>query len=641
MPDSSRDGTSIRGAIVGPDDGSTLEPEIIHWLEMYAAVDGRRDATVAAIFDDVNRLLRRYRKAESIHRTDYGSRLRTLTEQMPVMLWTTDTGLRVTTVAGGGLAAVDIDPSSTASLPLTVVLGTDTPSPGAVDAHARALNGQPAVFEYDRRSRSYLAHVQPLPGPDGVIAGTIGLAIDVTERKQAEQALARREQQLADAQRLAQVGSWEFDFATNRLSWSEEEYRIFGLRPDLGPPSRETVLARIHPDDRERSMMVWETAIRTGEPYAWDYRIVRPDGEIRVIHGRGAVDRDATGQPGRIVGTSQDVTELRQAVEAVRATQQMLEHLLDCFPNGAIGVLDADLRYVRAAGRALGQFGLTPEQMIGRTFAELFPPDTVAVVEGPYHRAFGGETVAVDVPLADRIFTVTAAPLERVDGAVRTIVAVAQDITERVRAERALARREAQLAEAQHLAHVGSWERDVATGRLTWSDELYRIFGLAPQEIPASFEAFMKHVHPDDVAHVRAISEAAVRSGESFDYQARTLRPDGEVRHYQSRGTVLLDASGRPSRLVGVVQDATERLRAEEARALRRERQARLDGMLFAVRELASRVTRSLAALPQDGDGRGPGSTAPTSQDEAIDAAAALSRELDDIAELQRLLPSE
>jgi len=194
MSDDSEGERSARDSFVDVDDDSTLEPEILRWLEMYAAAaDGRRDATVAGILDEVNRLLRRYRKESSAHRTDYGSRLRMLTEQMPVMLWTTDARLRVTMVAGGGLAAVDIDPSSTVSLALTVVLGTDTARSGAVDAHARALNGQPAVFEYDRRSRSYLAHVQPLSDADGVIVGTIGLAIDVTARKQAEQALARRE----------------------------------------------------------------------------------------------------------------------------------------------------------------------------------------------------------------------------------------------------------------------------------------------------------------------------------------------------------------------------------------------------------------------------------------------------------------
>src|SRR5215208_5636458 len=253
MGDDSEGEKSDRDTFVDADDDLRLEPEIVRWLSMYAeAADGRRDATVAAVFDEVNRLLRRYRKESAAHRTDYGSRLRMLTEQMPVMLWTTDARLRVTMVAGGGQAAVDIDPSSTASLPLSVVLGTDTASPAAVEAHQRALRGEPAVFEYDRRSRSYLAHVQPLSDPGGVVVGTIGLAIDVTERKRAEEALARREQQLAEAQRLAQVGSWEFDFTTNRLSWSEEEHRIFGLRREPVPPSREAILARIHPDDREQ-----------------------------------------------------------------------------------------------------------------------------------------------------------------------------------------------------------------------------------------------------------------------------------------------------------------------------------------------------------------------------------------------------
>jgi PAS domain S-box-containing protein len=514
MGDDGGVGRSDRDAFVDADDGPTLEPEIVRWLAMYAeAADAHRDATAAAILDQVNGLLRRYRRESAVHRADYGSRLRTLTERMPVLLWTTDTGLRVTTVAGGGLAAVDIDPSSTASLPLAVALGTEAPSPGAVEAHKRALRGQPAVFEYDRQLRSYLAHVQPLADRDGATVGTIGLAIDITERKQAE--------------------------------------------------------------------------------------------------------------------------------EAARAAKQMLEHVLDSFPNGAIGVFDGDLRYVMATGRGLAEVGLAPEYMVGKTLADLYPPEMVAVMEGPHRRALAGETVTFDVSLGNRTYTLSVAPLDRVDGTVRTIVAVAQDITERVRAEGALARREAQLAEAQRLAHVGSWERDIATGRLTWSDELYRIYGMVPQEVPASFEAWMAHVHPDDAERVRAINEAAVRSGASFEYQARILRPDGEVRHYHSRGAVLRDASGRPSRVVGVVQDATERVRAEEARAARRERQARLDGMLFAIRELASRVTRDLAATSEARDVSAPGSSAPSSLDAALDAAAALSRALDDIAELRGQVPPE
>ena len=160
------------------------------------------------------------------------------------------------------------------------------------------------VFEYDRRSRSYLAHIQPLSDPNGVIVGTVGLAIDVTERKRAEEALARREQQLADAQRLAQVGSWEVDLATNRLELVGGG--VSHLRPETGarPAVEGDGSGRAStPTTVERSQAVWETTLRTGEPYAWDVRIVRPDGEIRVIHSRGALVRDATGQPERMVGT--------------------------------------------------------------------------------------------------------------------------------------------------------------------------------------------------------------------------------------------------------------------------------------------------------------------------------------------------
>src|SRR5215212_6906783 len=134
------------------DDDLRLEPEIVRWLRMYTeAADARRDATVAGIFEEMNRLLSRHRRESAAYRADYGSRLRTLTEQMPIMLWTTDAELRITTVAGRGLAAVDLDPSSTASLSLAVVLGTDAPGSGAMDAHRRALRGRPGAFEYDRR----------------------------------------------------------------------------------------------------------------------------------------------------------------------------------------------------------------------------------------------------------------------------------------------------------------------------------------------------------------------------------------------------------------------------------------------------------------------------------------------------------
>jgi signal transduction histidine kinase len=124
-----------------------------------------------------------------------------------------------------------------------------------------------------------------------------------------------------------------------------------------------------------------------------------------------------------------------------------------------------------------------------------------------------------------------------------------------------------QLAEMQRLAGLGSWEWDVVGDRVTWSDELYRIYGVLPEELPATFAGYLERVHPDDRAGVRDEIEAAFQSGGRFEFEERIVRPDGEVRVLRSRGNVLRGEDGRAVRLSGACMDITE-LRAAETRAL-------------------------------------------------------------------------
>jgi PAS domain S-box-containing protein len=124
---------------------------------------------------------------------------------------------------------------------------------------------------------------------------------------------------------------------------------------------------------------------------------------------------------------------------------------------------------------------------------------------------------------------------------------------------------ERNLEEAQRLAHVGYWERDPETDRITWSDENYRIFGLPPQARILTLAQLPDLIHPDDQqSMVHAVAEA-LRGGRRYDVEYRVVRPNGEVRLVHSQGDVLRDESGRPRRMFGSVQDITERQRAEEA----------------------------------------------------------------------------
>jgi PAS domain S-box-containing protein len=128
-----------------------------------------------------------------------------------------------------------------------------------------------------------------------------------------------------------------------------------------------------------------------------------------------------------------------------------------------------------------------------------------------------------------------------------------------------LARAERQLAEAQQLARVGSWEWDVATGGVWWSDELYRIYGLEPQSVTPTYEDFLARVHPDDRASVDERNRRAFADHEPFDDVKRVLRAGGEEILMRTQGDVVCDAEGAPLRMVGVCQDVTDEIRAREA----------------------------------------------------------------------------
>jgi PAS domain S-box-containing protein len=155
--------------------------------------------------------------------------------------------------------------------------------------------------------------------------------------------------------------------------------------------------------------------------------------------------------------------------------------------------------------------------------------------------------------------------LRDAEGRAVRVAGIVQDVTERAAAEQALRERERQLAEAQQVAHIGSFEWNVRDDRVSWSDELFRIYGSEPQAFGASFEAFLAQVHPEDRATVEETIGAALNGERPLRMQERIVRPDGEIRHLSSWGEVLFDDAGQPLRLLGICQDVTEQRRHREA----------------------------------------------------------------------------
>jgi len=256
---------------------------------------------------------------------------------------------------------------------------------------------------------------------------------------------------LEEAQRVAHVGYWVWDLQTNRVIWADETYRIFGLTPQEGQIDLAKVRESIHPDDREEVFRIAKESVRSGERADSEHRVIRPSGEIRVVHSLGDLKKDSSGRPYQMFGTTQDITDRKRAEEALRRMSYSVQES------------------------------------------------------------------------------------------------------------------NARLEEAQRIAHVGHWEWKIETGRLTWSDETYRIYGMAPQERPIDIAILREMIHPEDRESMFRKAQESLLSGVRADAEHRIVRPSGEVRTVHSRADAKRDASGRPYQMFGTVQDITERKRAEEA----------------------------------------------------------------------------
>jgi PAS domain S-box-containing protein len=158
----------------------------------------------------------------------------------------------------------------------------------------------------------------------GLLAQAFNLM--TTRLKETLDGLRRSEARLEEAQRIAHVGYWELDLETNRITWSDETYRIFGLTPQEPPITVAGLKDLIHPEDRR----LWSEASAGalhGPRYDVEYRVVRPNGELRIVHSQGDVMRDEAGRPRRMFGTIQDITERKRAEEGLRDAQMELAHV--------------------------------------------------------------------------------------------------------------------------------------------------------------------------------------------------------------------------------------------------------------------------------------------------------------------------
>jgi len=238
------------------------------------------------------------------------------------------------------------------------------------------------------------------------------------------------------------------------------------------------------------------------------------------------------------------------------------------FPDATVLLIDPDLRFQLVTGAGPRDGLVRPDQFLGRTVLELAPAGQAETLAGHYRAALAGERRQFMTPGwrdPSRTWLVDAVPVHGPQGVVGGVMVFCRDVTERNRADMALRDSRRQLAEAQRIARIGSWEWEPATNRVTWSQELYRIVGVDPGG-ELGVESAIGFVHPDDRALLQEAMARIVDDPAPFAFELRAVRPDGVVRTLLARGEGIRDDSGRVVRVIGTNQDITEAKQAEEER---------------------------------------------------------------------------
>ena len=440
---------------------------------------------------------------------------------------------------------------------------------------AACANGTEYRIEYrlrrgaDGQYRWHDGSAFPIRDAAGTIVRWVGTCTDIEERKSIEEGLKQTNDRLQLALRAAGAGVWELDVTSGRAYWSPQLYQLFGLDPQTTEASYDNWQKLLHPADREVTVARIQRSFREGIELRYEYRIIRPDGQVRWLKVLGQSYK-VEGRTARMLGITIDNTEHKEAEERLRTSEAKFralhESLNDAYASVAMDgrILECNTAYEELVGYPAEElctktyFDLTPEKW--HAFEERIVVEQVLlnghsqVYEKEYRRKDGS---LVPIELRTTLLRDAA-------GEPQSMWAIIRDISERKRIEEDLHRVNENLTLALRASKAGVWDWDIATGTIHWSPELFELFALDPRSAVASLELWESVLHPDDRDIARLRVELALQERRDLSSEYRVLLADGQVRWITALGQGIYDEQRQPVRMTGICLDITERKVIEE-----------------------------------------------------------------------------
>ena len=393
----------------------------------------------------------------------------------------------------------------------------------------------------------------------------LSISRDITERKKSEEELKRSETILEEASHISKIGAYEWDIKRDEYILSGEGQRIYGVKESKLP--FEEIMKVVYPTDVVNVRRALNKSLKTFKPYDLEHRINRPDGEIRYIHTRSSVLLDDKGKPDKMYGVTEDITERKHAEEQIKR----LADIVDSSDDAIIGedLNGIILSWNRGAEKI---YGYSAREMVGKPIFSLASDSERERTSKLLEKVKSGRKVAhyeaqrtkKDGTKIDIL--VTLSPIKNVDGEITGISAIVRDITERKKAERALAESEERLNATIKSSPDSIISSDLNLDIISCNQASMDMYGASSSEELIGLNA-SELINPKDRPRLIEATKIALSEQRSVTLELNSVTLDGrKVFPVEISGNSIRDAEGNPTGFVAITKDITERKNAERER---------------------------------------------------------------------------
>ncbi len=414
---------------------------------------------------------------------------------------------------------------------------------------------------------------------EGKTIGLWGAAQDISERKQAEEALSESTRKLEEAQEMAHLGFWNWDVHTGEVEWSKEVYKIFCLDPDSFTPQINSILdLSPWPEDYNRNKELINQAVESHIPGHYEQKFLRPDNSVGYYYSTFQGKYDENGELDSIVGICLDITERKQAEQALRESEKKYRTLIQKI-QAAIVVHDADSQIITCNTKSQELLGLTEDQLLGKTAIDpdwhflrednsIMPPEEYPVnLVMATHQELRNYTVGVHRSdnEGDIWTLVNADPVFGDKEVINQVIVTFIDITDRKKTEEELRQSEERFRRLAENARDVIYRMSLPDRKYEYvSPAAYSMFGYYPEEFYTNPELFQQLSHPNWHNYFEEQWINLLKGEMPPTYEYQIIHKSGEVRWLNQRNILVHSEDGSPIAIEGIVTDITQRKQAEK-----------------------------------------------------------------------------